>query len=1101
MIKSRFATKGVPMQLRFALMTAALATVFLGLAADASAAPQPAWSLQVSSFPTNFPPETVGGEEKGPAYLIVAENVGGADTVGEFKVVSQLPAGLSVSPSRPPEGKTFRADNGFQPMSCSVSSQTVTCKSESSVSSRPGELVQVTIYVSVAASAPATLVNETVIEGGGAAAVFKQTPTEISSEHAPFDFTPGSSGLDGSIVNADGSSATQASSHPENLEIAMNFNRFTLPTSFSAFASGNGVKDIVTHLPKGMVVNPQATPQCLEAQLETLEGCPADTQIGTVNLTLGLASAYNISEIPIYNMVPPAGVAAEFAFQVVAGVYVHLDGFVRSGGDYGLSAASNDILAKVFVGGVKVNFWGDPTASTHDNVRGECLSALSLPSLVCPPAERLNTALLTMPSQCTGPIVTSVTADSWQDPNIPVTRSVTSHDLNGNPVGVDGCNKVEFNPTIKAQPTTNVADSPTGLDFGLHIAQNQEPQALAPANLKDSRVVLPEGLVINPSASDGLGSCTPAEIELNGPNPASCPEAAKVGTVEIRTPMLENPLPGAVYVAEPFDNPFDSLLALYIAVGDPRTGVVIKLAGKVEPDPHTGRLTAVFTENPELPFEDLNLSFFNGARAPLKTSPVCGTYQTTTRLTPWSSPEGADATPSDSFATSVAPGGGSCATSAASLPHQTAFTAGTVAPTAGAYSPFVLRLTRPDGSQRITGLDTTLPPGLTGKLAGIPYCSEGQIAVAESRAKPDQGKLEQQSPSCPGASEVGTVDVGAGAGPTPLHVPGRIYLSGPYKGAPLSLTVITPAVAGPFDLGNVVTRAALFVDPLTAQIHAVSDPLPTIIEGIPLDIRSVVLKMGRPSFTLNPTSCDPMAVNGAASMLAGPSAGLSSPFQVGGCTSLAFKPRLKLRLKGGTKRNQYPALTATVNYTGGQANIERAAVTFPHSEFLAQNHIRTVCTRVQFNAGPVPGAACPAGSVYGQAKAVTPLLDKPLEGPVFLRSSSHKLPDVVVALRGQVNVVLVGRVDSVKGQLRNTFESVPDAPISSFTLQMQGGRKGLLVNSTNICKSTNRATVRMDGQNGKTYDTRPVIKNSCRHKAKKNGGKRKHGSKRKHGRG
>jgi hypothetical protein len=391
-----------------------------------------------------------------------------------------------------------------------------------------------------------------------------------------------------------------------------------------------------------------------------------------------------------------------------------------------------------------------------------------------------------------------------------------------------------------------------------------------------------------------------------------------------------------------------------------------------------------------------------------------------------------------------------------------------------------LKVKREDATQPLAGIDTTLPPGLTGKLAGIPYCSEAQIAQAQARSKPNEGTLELSNPSCPAASEVGTVDVSAGAGITPLHVTGHAYLAGPYKGAPLSLVIVTPAVAGPFDLGAVVVRTALYLNPETAQIHAVSDPLPQILDGIPLDVRQVALKMGRPEFTLNPTSCDPMSISGTLTSALGQSAALTSPFQVGGCNALAFKPKLAIRLKGATKRTGHPALTAVATFSKGQANTKRVAVTLPRSEFLDQGHIGTVCTRVQFAANQ-----CPKASVYGKARATTPLLDQPLSGPVYLRSSSHELPDLVIALHGQVDVVLDGRVDSVNGGIRNTFEAAPDAPVSKFVLEMQGGRKGLLINSANLCKlkpAATRAVVKMEAQNGKVWDTEPVVQSSCKHK-------------------
>jgi hypothetical protein len=620
----------------------------------------------------------------------------------------------------------------------------------------------------------------------------------------------------------------------------------------------------------------------------------------------------------------------------------------------------------------------------------------------------------------------------------------------------------------------------------------------ATAALDTARVTLPEGMTLNPSAANGLGSCSEAQVgRLAVPGihfdktPNSCPDSSKVGTAEVITPLLDHPLKGAVYVATPFHNPFGSLLAIYLVIEDELSGTYAKLAGKVEPDPQTGRLTATFSENPQLPLEDIHLSFFGGNGAALKTPLACGTYTTTTTLTPWSAPEAPSASPSSSFAVSgTASGQGSCPTSEAQAPKEVGFEAGTTSPIAGSYSPFVLKLTRPDGSQHITGIQTTLPEGLLGRLAGVAYCPESGIAQAKSREATEQGKVEQSSPSCPSSSEVGTVTVGAGAGGTPFYASGHVYLAGPYKGAPLSLVVIVPAVAGPFDLGDVVTRVALNVAPYSAQIEAVSDPLPTILQGIPLDIRSIALNLDRPSFTLNPTSCEQKQIEGSVSTQAGQSAPLKNAFAVGGCGSLAFKPKLAISLKGPTKRTGHPALKATVTYPkgGGYANIARAQVSLPHSEFLDQGNLNLVCKQAELAAG-----TCPKKAIYGKVKAWTPLLDKPLEGNVYLGVGfGYKLPAMVAELDGQIRVLLKSKVDTDKQKgIRSTFEAVPDAQIEKFTLELKGGKKyGLLENSEDICRKTQKAGASFTAQNGKTLQLSPVIANSC---GKEKGSKGKHG--------
>ncbi len=559
--------------------------------------------------------------------------------------------------------------------------------------------------------------------------------------------------------------------------------------------------------------------------------------------------------------------------------------------------------------------------------------------------------------------------------------------------------------------------------------------------------------------------------------PENCPPSSQVGTVEVTTPLLDHPLPGAAYIARQGENPFGSLVAIYIVIDDPLSGVIVKLAGRVDRDPVTGQLTTIVQRNPQLPFENISFQFVGGSRAAFTTPPTCGRYTTSTELVPWTAPDGPTAFPSDSFTISSAPGGGPCPTSEAQMVNAPAFEAGTVIPLAGTYSPFVLKLTRENGSQRIAAVDTLLPEGLIGRLAGVTECSDAQIARAQARRGAGEGAVEQADPSCPAGSEVGVATVGAGSGSL-LYAQGRAYLGGPYKGAPISLVIITPAVAGPFDLGVVVVRIALYVNEFTAQIHAVSDPLPSILDGIPLDIRSIALNMNRPEFTLNPTNCNPKTLLGSTTSTVGQLAGIQNRFQVGGCNGLEFKPKLQLSLKGATKRAGHPALKAVVTYPkgSGYANIARAQVGLPHSEFLDQGNIGTVCTQAALKS-----ATCPKASIYGKATAYSPLLEKPLKGPVYLAGGfGYKLPALVADLNGQVRILLKGKVDTDKRQgIRNTFEAVPDAPVSKFVLEMQGGKKGLLENSTNICRGSHKAEVRFTAQNGKVASFESPIKASC----------------------
>jgi hypothetical protein len=622
------------------------------------------------------------------------------------------------------------------------------------------------------------------------------------------------------------------------------------------------------------------------------------------------------------------------------------------------------------------------------------------------------------------------------------------------------------------------------------------PDPLSTAHLKDAVVTLPAGMTVNPPSAAVLDACSLSQVGMSASavaneNPIACPNASILGKATVVTPALDHPLPGIVYLAKQNENPFNSLLAMYLVIDDPISGVFVKLAGKIEADPNTGQLTVSFKNNPQLPVEDLTLDLPGGPHASLRTPAGCGQHTTTSVLTPWTAPEGPTATPSSSFPISASPSGGACLPTGASAPNTPTFTAGTLDPTAKAYSPFVFKLGRADGSQPLAGIDTTLPKGLIGKLAGIPYCSDAALAAAATKT----GKAELASPSCPAASRVGGVDVGAGAGPTPIYVSGNAYLAGPYKGAPISLAVITPAVAGPFDLGNVVVRNALYVNPETAEVRAVSDPLPTILQGIPLDLRSIVLKMDRPDFTLNPTNCNPLAITGSALSVFGQSAALSSPFQADECAKLGFKPSLKFSLGGETKRTGNPSLRAVINYpkTGAYANIAKTAVLLPSTTFIDNEHISNPCTRPQFDAN-----ACPAKSILGTARAFTPLLDKPLEGPVYFRANggARELPDMVVDLNGQIHVTLVGFIDSVgkkgseKRRVRTRFANVPDAPVSKFVLNLYGGKRGLLENSVNLCKHPGEASVLMDAQNGKVEDFDTPFAADCATKKSKRDGRR-----------
>lgn len=733
--------------------------------------------------------------------------------------------------------------------------------------------------------------------------------------------------------------------------------------------------------------------------------------------------------------------------------------------------------------------------------------------------------------------VTTLDLTSWHRPG--------EHFLFDAPAdaAVDGCDSLDnhFTPGISLEPSGHGADSPSGLEVELAVPQNNDapfgqpaanapqpqvdqyvadatshwgsPAGLATPHLRDTVVRLPEGVTLNPAAANGLAACSTAQIGLTGSNFAApvpirfdnsdpsdgvgndCPDASKLGTVKAETPLLDpDDWPtGEVYLARQNDNPFDSLLALYIVLRSPQRDLIVKLAGKVEADPASGQLTTRFLSNPQLPVSKFSLRFRSGPQAPLATPVTCGDHVNHAELTPWSANAAADTVTSDKaeFDVSSGPSGAPCPASKQARPFGLGFEAGVTSLVAGRHSPFTMKLTRPDGAQELDRIELTTPEGLAATLVGVPYCPAAAIAAAEGR----DGSDEQASPSCPAASQVGTVSTGVGVGLQPFYASGKAYLAGPYKGAPLSLAVVVPALAGPFDLGTVVVRSALVVNPRTAQITAVSDPLPQRLvfqgNGFPLRLRDVRVHIDRPNFTLNPTDCSEQQVSARVFGTSGAVANLSNRFQVAECTRLGFKPKLDLRLIGGTKRSNYQRLKATLTARPGDANIARASVALPHSVFLAQEHINTVCTRVQFAAD-----ACPAGAIYGKASATSPLLDQPLSGPVYLRSSDNPLPDLVAALRGPdsqpIEIEVAGRTDSIHGGLRNTFDVVPDAPVTKFTLELFGGKKSLIVNSRDLCKSVQKATVKLAGQNGRTHNFRPVVRNGCGkpRKGKKGKGKK-----------
>ncbi|HWM62951.1 MAG TPA: hypothetical protein VNP96_03080 [Solirubrobacterales bacterium] len=914
-------------------------------------------------------------------------------------------------------------------------------------------LPSLSVAAALGADAPDLAVARATAFGGGAEAPASDEDVFTFDPALPFGLTVFETG----VFDCDGTDYTQAGGHPCYGEANFVFAQKrvlspNVPTNSMEDGPVEQVKQNVTDLPRGFVGNPLAVPElCPSSEEVSIATCPPGSRVGGIDITLSTTGA----TVPIYAIEPEFGTPAQFAFTDPAGNLYTLSAKLRPEDGYAPSLElapapqANVLEADVFL----CNFGARATGAVFEGCKER------------EDADANPKPLFANPTRCDGPPPTVRTRfNTWEQPERWVEYSFSTP-------AITGCEAVEFDPTMSLAPTSAQADSPSGLDVELQMPTEglETRDGISQANMKKAVVRFPEGMAVNATAGHGLGSCSAEQVKLKTNEPISCPDSSKVGTIEIDTPLLRETLTGAAYIARQGDVG-GALIGLYLVFESKKDGIIVKVPGRVDPDPATGRLTVTVDESPEAPFSAVRMHFPGGPRATLLTPPKCGSYEIEAELFPWTG--GPSVLQKSSFEVTQGPNGGPCPTGAL----EPKLSAGVTNPTAGQTSPFSLRLTREDGTQRFSGLTLAPPQGLTAYLAGLPYCSDATLAAIS--AAPGTGQAQIDSPSCPAAAQIGTASAGAGAGADPFYVQtGRAYLAGPYKGAPLSIAVVTPAVAGPLDLGNVVIRNAVYVDPKSAEITVASDPIPTILHGILLDIRDIRVAIDRPGFILNPTSCEPKQIGVEVKGMDGASASLSNRFQVGGCESLGFKPRVNLRLFGATKRGAYQGVQAIVRPRPGDANIAATVVRFPRSAFVAQEHIRTICTRVQFAADQ-----CPKGSIYGRALARSPLVDYPLEGNVYLRSSDNELPDAVADLRGPahqpIRIELAIRNDSVGGALRNTVQSVPDAPVSYFRLRLFGGNKGLIVNSRDICEGANKATVRLGAQNGRSALLRPQIRNS-----------------------
>jgi hypothetical protein len=919
-----------------------------------------------------------------------------------------------------------------------------------------------------------------------AAAAWLPAPAQADFGISSFEVTPVAEG---------GAPDTLAGSHPYALTTRIAVNQ----AGGGPFTEGD-LRDLRIEMPAGLIENPDALPKCTQAQFHTPrsspfetslsgESCPGYTQVGVVTLH----SSYGGGEartFGVFNLSPAPGVPSQLGFAPY-GVPVTLSSQIRdTQGEYGLNLETRNFPQLFDLSEMELTIWGVPWGVRHNGQRGNCLNEAE-PQFgwgkcsVGPPVAAVPQAYLSLPTSCGAPLAFTASADSWQGTG-PVS---VIHEA----PALEGCETLTFDPRPVGQLADRRTSSPSGYEFDLDNDNEALtiPSFRVSSQVRTAVVTLPEGLTINPSLGAGLGYCTPpqyaAEAAFSPPG-AGCPNDSKIGDFTVQSPLFDETIEGGIFLAEPDDratstpgaeNPFDSLLAIYLVAKLPQRGIVIKVAGKVEPDHQSGGLTATFDELPQLPYTHLKVHFREGQRAPFVSPSTCGPAVTHTRLTPWLG----DLAPVDAEFESLVEagiGGGPCPSG--TPPFTPGAKGGTLNSQAGAYSPLYLRLTRDDSEQEITSYSAAFPPGLLGKIAGIPYCPEADIEAAKRRT----GTEELEHPSCPAASEIGHTIAGYGVGSALTYAPGKLYLAGPYHGSAFSTVAIDSAIVGPFDLGVVVVRSAIVVNPKNAQVSidpVGSDPIPHIIDGIPIHLRDIRVYISRPQLTLNPTSCEPFSLGstltGSAPPFADPrsaEATASAHFQAFDCGSLGFAPKLSFRVHG-SKRRQYPRLTTTVTARPGDANIGAATVALPHAEYLAQEHIVTTCALRQFTA-----EACPPGSIYGRATVSTPLLSEPMSGPVYLRTSSNggSLPDLVVDLHGDgIRIVLDGAIESPNGGLGAHFEGLPDAPFTTFSLTLYGRKRGLLQNSVDLCASPQRGTVRLTGQNNQVEAFKPKLQAGC----------------------
>jgi hypothetical protein len=1015
---------------------AVLSVIAVPQDARATSSGSVAWKVSLVAQPTNFVSTGGSSGESVDQYVILLTNIGKLESRGPITLTDTLPAGVTVG--NPAGGPGWGCPT-------SRGGAVVTCTYTAGVSSL-GQSAVLTIPVAVAAQG--RLTDGVVVSGGGAPVVTAEVSTVVGERPPSFGF------LDFAFQPSTPSGAldTQAGGHPYALTTTFDF-----PQREVAERLGEPEKPVQTpksielELPAGFVGNPQATPRCTIIEVFSLS-CKPNTRVGTffINFAQGLFNEEQ-NAFPIYNVIPEHGYPAEFGF-FAKGVNrpVFLYGSVGPPPAYRLRVSAPDVVFSAGASNLIVTFFGDPPTMDGET--------------------NLSTAFLTNPSDCSGgSLAANITVHTWEEPANPVSTE-------GQTAPVAGCDLLQFEPSFSLAPEatqanqhpgTAFAGEPAGYAFDMKFPQAPpDPESLATPPVKNITVTLPAGLTLNPSAAEGLAVCPsegPEGINLSTPGTGHCPLASQVGTAEATTPLLTEPLQGHAYVAAPgcgdeeepcgpADALDGNLYGLYLQLEG--SGVVIKLHGTVSANPTNGQLTATFEGIPQQPVSDVKLTLKGGQRAPLANPQSCGEALSSADMTPWSSPETPDVHPSFAFSVIGCEGAS----------FSPSFMAGTTQTAGGSYTEFSTTLGRADRMQDLAAVQVQTPPGLLGMLSHVSLCQEPQAA---------QG-------TCSSAAEIGTATAGAGAGSEPFWVTGKVYVTGPYKGAPYGLSIVLPAKAGPFNLGTVVTRAAITVNPKTAALTVTSDPLPQIIDGIPLRVQTVNVTINRPQFIFNPTNCSAQQITGTIASAQGAAAQVSSPFAAGGCKNLPFNPGFTVATRKPAAKLDGAELVVKVSSPQGQAHIHSIEFAFPKQLPARLKTLQQACLDTTFNVNP---AACPSVSLIGVAKAVTPVLSIPLVGPVYLVShGGAAFPDVDMVLQAEgVRVEVTGNINvSRHGITSVDVANAPDAPFSSFEVQTPEGLHSALSTDGSLCAKTLTMPTTIIGQNERRLvRTTRVVVASC----------------------